>query len=249
LDQFSFEDSRRMRQETRTQMPVSEAVFVRLCSEILGGQLRPGEGLRSERMLADEFGVSRHAVREAVKRLQQAGLVDVSQGGATCVLDWRVSGGLDLLPQLSLRTRGPVDPKVLRSALEMRVSIGADAARLCARRAVAPLTDRLFRVAEEMEKTDDPDALVDLDTEFWALVVDGADNIAYRLAFNSLIRSLQIHRRPALTLIADELLDPAARRSVAAAIADGDEEAAAQRARAALTGGLETALDLLSSVR
>jgi DNA-binding FadR family transcriptional regulator len=230
-------------------MPLSEVLFAQLCGEILGGGLLAGEPLHSERTLADEFGVSRHAVREAVKRLQQAGLVEVSQGGATCVLDWRVSAGLDILSQLSLRTTGPADPKILRSALEMRISLGADAARLCARRAVAPLTDRLFRLTEEMEKTDDTEALVDLDTEFWALVVDGADNIAYRLAFNSLVRALRIHRRPALALVTDELLDPAARRSVAAAIADGDGEAAAARAREALTGGLETALDLLSSAR
>lgn len=238
-----------MPQETRARMPVSEAVFVRLCSEVLGGQLEPGEGLRSERTLAEEFGVSRHAVREAVKRLQQAGLVEVSQGGATIVLDWRVEGGLDLLPQLSRRTRGPVDPKVLRSGLEMRVSIGADAARLCARRAVPPLADRLFAVVEQMAGTEDVEALVDLDTEFWALVVDGADNVAYRLAFNSLMRALEMHRGPALTLISAELLDPARRQAVALAIADGDEEAAASLAREALTGGLETALDLLSTPR
>lgn len=230
-------------------MPVSEAVFVQLCSQILGGKLQPGEGLDSERTLADAFGVSRHAVREAVKRLQQAGLVEVSQGGATCVLDWRTDGGLDLLPQLSRRTSGLADPKIVRSALEMRISIGADAARLCARRALPPLTDRLFGLVDEMEETEDTGKLVDLDTEFWRLVVEGADNIAYRLAFNSLIRSLDIHRGPALALITDELLEPAARRSVAEAIAGADEEAAARLAREALTGGLETALDLLASVR
>lgn len=230
-------------------MPVSEAVFVQLCSEILAGRVQAEEPLPSERALSAAFGVSRHAVREAVKRLQQAGLVEVSQGGATSVLDWRVTGGLDLLSQLSRRTEGPVDAKVLRSALEMRISIGADAARLCARRAVAALTDRLFRLIEEMEDAGDVDTLVDLDTEFWGLVVDGADNIAYRLAFNSLIRSLETHRQPALELIGDELLDPAARRAVADAISGGDEEEAARRAREALSGGLETALRLLSRLR
>lgn len=192
------------------------------------------------------FGVNRHAVREALKRLQQAGLVEVSQGGATRVLDWRSSGGLDLLSHLALRSSGRVDPKVVRAALEMRISIGADAARLCAQRAVAPLSDRLLQIADEMERTDDIDALTDLDTEFWALVVEGADNIAYRLAFNSLIRCLRANQKPALTLIAGELLDYRGRRSVAEAIAARDEEAAERSAREALCGSLEVALDLLS---
>src|SRR4051812_37741445 len=42
------------------------------------------------------FAVNGHAVREAFKRLQQAGLVQVAQGGATRVLDWRRSAELDL---------------------------------------------------------------------------------------------------------------------------------------------------------
>ncbi len=232
-----------------TRRPVSEAVFSDLRTEIISGDLQPGEKLRSERTLTEAFGVNRHAVREALKRLQQAGLVEVSQGGATRVLDLRSNGGLDLLPDLAIRASGRVDPKVLRSALEMRIAIGADAARLCARRAVASVSERLLRATEEMEKTDDVDTLTDLDTAFWALVVDGADNIAYRLAFNSLIRCLRANQRPALALIAGELLDHRARRSVAEAIAERDEGAAELRAREALSGSLEVALDLLSRSR
>jgi GntR family transcriptional regulator, transcriptional repressor for pyruvate dehydrogenase complex len=238
-----------MSQTSSTRRPVSEEVFSQLRAEILRGELRPGDKLPSERTLTDVFGVNRHAVREALKRLQQAGLVEVSQGGATRVLDLRSSGGLDLLPHLSLRSSGRVDPKVLRSALEMRISIGADAARLCARRAVAPLPDRLLQKCEEMETTDDLNALTDLDAAFWELVVEGADNIAYRLAFNSLIRSLRANQRPALALIASELLDHGSRRSIAEAIVARDEEAAARSARDALSGSLEVALDLLSRAR
>ena len=54
----------------------------------------------SERTLAEELGVNRHAVREALKRLQQAGLIRIAQGGATRVLDWRQSGGLEVLLDL-----------------------------------------------------------------------------------------------------------------------------------------------------
>jgi GntR family transcriptional repressor for pyruvate dehydrogenase complex len=229
--------------------PISETVFSELRNEILSGDLQPGDKLRSERTLTEAFGVNRHAIREALKRLQQAGLVEVSQGGATRVLDLRSNGGLDLLPHLALRSSGHIDPKVLRSALEMRISIGADAARLCSRRAVASLSDRLLRKAEEMEKTDDIDALTDLDPAFWALVVDGADNIAYRLAFNSLIRCLRANQRPALALITGELLDHRGRRAVAEAIAEHDEAAAELSARETLSGSLEVALALLSRAR
>ena len=226
--------------------PVSEQIHSKLRNQILSGDLEAGEKLRSERALTEAFGVNRHAVREALKRLQQAGLVEVSQGGSTRILDWRSSGGLELLPQLSLLSSGGIDPTILRSALELRISIGADAARLCARRAVAPLSDRLLVITEEMGNTEDVDTLIYLDTQFWALVVDGADNIAYRLAFNSLIRCLRANQKPALALVAGELTDQRGRRSVAEAIAARDEQAAESGARQALSGSLEVALGLLS---
>ena len=42
--------------------------------------IAPGDALPSERQLSDELGASRHAVREALKRLQQAGLISISPG-------------------------------------------------------------------------------------------------------------------------------------------------------------------------
>src|SRR5207244_3420641 len=86
------------------------------------------------------FGVNRHAVREAVKRLQQAGLVHVAQGGATRVLPWRESGGLELLADLPIPD-GPQGAAIVRGILEMRESIGVDAARRCATRVPAELAD------------------------------------------------------------------------------------------------------------
>src|SRR3954462_734358 len=117
-------------------MRVSDRVHERLRRDILDGRLAPGDPVPSERVLAEELGVNRHAVREALKRLQQAGLVRISQGGATRVQDWRDAGGLDVLLDL---VEGDIPPELVRSVMEMRASIGLDAARRCAR---APAGDR-----------------------------------------------------------------------------------------------------------
>src|SRR5689334_16763008 len=109
----------------------SEAVHLDLRAAILSGSLKPGDAIPSERELAERLSVNRHAVREAVKRLQQARLVQVSQGGATRVLDWRETGGLDLLLDIALAREGTVDADTLRAIGEMRACIGSDAARLC----------------------------------------------------------------------------------------------------------------------
>ena len=76
---------------------VSDEVLARIVDEILSGRLAPGDPLPAERELAERFGVNRHAIREALKGVRQAGLVHIAQGGKTRVLDWRESAGLDVL--------------------------------------------------------------------------------------------------------------------------------------------------------
>src|SRR3982074_911032 len=49
------------------------------------GQLKPGDQLPAERELAQQFGVSRTAVREALKTLREKGLVEAYAGRGTFV--------------------------------------------------------------------------------------------------------------------------------------------------------------------
>ena len=66
---------------------VPEDVFEQILADVLSGEMQPGETLPSERRLAEVLGVSRPAVREALKRVSAAGLVEVRQGDATTVRD------------------------------------------------------------------------------------------------------------------------------------------------------------------
>ena len=200
-------------------MKASDPVHERLRGDILAARLVPGDPIPSERVLADEFGVGRHAVREAVKRLEQLGLVRISQGGATRVLDWRDSAGLDVLLDL-FATEGTPPADLLRAALEMRATIGVDAARRCAQRAGAAEREAVARLAAGRADADGYAAL-------WRAIVAGADNIAYRLALNSLIQALSA--RPGLeTALLPR--DEADLRALGEAIGAGDADAAANAA-------------------
>ena len=53
-----------------------EQIVQQVEDSILQGQLKPGDQLPAERDLAQRFGVSRTAVREAVKALCEKGLVE-----------------------------------------------------------------------------------------------------------------------------------------------------------------------------
>ena len=130
-------------------------VFEQLTAEIVSGGYPPGATIPSERELSDVLGVNRHVVREAVKRLEQVGLVKVDQGGRTKVLDFRRSAGLDLLAILAAHPE-PRDAllPLLGAALEMRAGIGVDVARLCAKRAGHELRAELPEIAEQLARAD-----------------------------------------------------------------------------------------------
>jgi DNA-binding FadR family transcriptional regulator len=216
-----------------TDQPISARLHASLRHEILSGVYAPGAALPSERALSERLGANRHAVREALKRLQQAGLVHISQGGATRVADWRQTGGLDLLVDLAASGEVPVELELPRATLEMRACVGADAARLCARRASTVARAELLALSAALDAGPDLDARHHAYERLWALIVQESGNVAYRLSLNTLVAGQRILRFDA-ALEASELRDSEAVDGLVQAIADGDEAGAHARARALL---------------
>jgi GntR family transcriptional repressor for pyruvate dehydrogenase complex len=208
---------------------VSSRVHARLRADILSGVFAAGDALPSERRLSEDLETSRHAIREALKRLQQAGLVAISQGGATRVRDWRHHGGLELLLEGDL----PEALQARRAAMEMRASIGADAARRAAQRGDAALKAQIVARATQLAAVEDLAARNAHYEVLWDLIVEAADNIAYRLALTTLLARGDIASVDA-EAVRGELEDAAAIAGLAAAIAADDEQGSLSRARALL---------------
>ena len=200
-------------------MLLSDRIHARLRADILSGALPPGSAVPSERRLAEQLGAGRHAVREALKRLQESGLVRISHGGATRVRDWRHDGGLDLLLALAASGEVPPELEAERAALELRACIGADAARRCAERASAAQRAEIVARAEALAAAAEPEARNVEYERFWDVVVDGAGNVAYRLALNTLVAGQHVLVLDAARVGA-ELADAAAIRALARAIAE-----------------------------
>ena len=230
---------------------VPEDVFEQIVAEVLSGQMQPGESLPSERRLAEVLGVSRPAVREALKRVSAAGLVEVRQGDSTTVRDFRRHAGLDLLPSLLLRA-GELDLDVARSILEARLHIGPRVAELAADRRRPELAALLDDSVRQLESEDDPIERQRCALTFWDHVVDGADSIVFRLMYNTL-RAAYEPALPALaTVMQAEVGRPDAYRRLADAIVAGNADRAVHAARELLepaTGALMAALSSLEDQR
>ncbi|MFA5941232.1 MAG: GntR family transcriptional regulator [Sinimarinibacterium sp.] len=169
---------------------LSESVYRQLADKILRGELPPGDTLPAERELSEVLGVNRGAVREAIKRLQQAGLVAVRQGGNSVVLDYLSEGGMELLPSLLVHKDGRLNGTVVRSIMAMRSSLAPDIAAAAARKGGERLADDLdARLTRMRADIDDLRALQQHALEYWKHLVERGGNIAFRLAFNSMTKT------------------------------------------------------------
>ena len=226
---------------------VPDQVFDQVLGEVVDGEIGAGESLPSERRLAEVLGVSRPAVREALQRMAATRLVEVRQGGATTVRDFRRFAGLDLLPRLLVR-RGELDPQVARSVLEARLAIGPAVAALAARRGGPVLQAGLAEVVGRLAGTEDDVERQVHALEFWDLLVDAADSLVFRLMFNS----LRVAYEPALEalapLMAEEVGQPVAYRLLAAAIGAADPETARAAADRVLRPATESLLSALAAL-
>src|SRR3954447_11072640 len=203
---------------------VAGRVFSRLVEDVLSGRYEPGEKLPTQRALAAELDVNMASVREAVKRLEQLGLVEVRHGDAMRVTDWRTSGGLDVIAHV-LFAAGGLDREMLAQLMEARRLMLAESARLAAQRRDDDQARRLIAIADRIAEAPDAAAAQALDFAFFAELVEAAGNVVLVLVMN-LIRRIYFAR--------GELLEPIVHaprglyEKAARAITRGQPDAAAR---------------------
>jgi len=161
---------------------IAEEIVEQLRSLILQGTYTPGDKLPPERKLAEQLGVNRASLREAIKKLEHMGLVKTRQGDGTRVLDWMQTAGLELVRHLVERG----SPDILHDVLEFRTIYGREVARLSAQRASPQDLARLDALAEQASKDVAPEELLRLDLEFYVALAEAAHNQVFKLLINTI---------------------------------------------------------------
>ncbi|CAD5106371.1 GntR family transcriptional regulator [Zestomonas carbonaria] len=125
---------------------LSDDIVARIESMILEGTLKPGERLPAERTLAEQFGVSRPSLREAIQKLVAKGLLVSRQGGGNYVVDTLGSTFSDPLLQLLEN-----NPEAQRDLLEFRHTLEGSCAYYAALRATEVDHQRLRAAFEALQ--------------------------------------------------------------------------------------------------
>ena len=206
---------------------VSDQVFKLLASDILSGRYEPDEKLPPQRVLAAEYGVNMTSVREAVKRLEQMRLLEVRQGDAMRVRDWRVEANLDVITHLIMRPDG-VDRSTLDDVFEARRLLLTEVARQAACNRTGKQAELIADTAHKLCEDLDAESAQRLDWDFYTEIVEAAGNVVFTLIVNS-IKQIYFEFRPVFEPLVGDLENLKPRYlEVADAISAGDGDTAAE---------------------
>lgn len=231
-----------------TRSSASDDVYDQLAASILDGGLEAGAPMPSERALAEALGVSRPVVREALKRLDQAGLVRIRHGGSTIVRDFRRSAGPELLQLLLFDRDGALDLTVARGIVEARSELGPPVAAAAAARATTDELASLRDLVDQLRAADDVAVLQRLAMAFWDVLVDASGNLVYRLLFNALRQAYEPVMDALAAVMRREVSDVDGYATVVAAVAAGDPAAAAAATRAIVDRGAAATIAVIDEL-
>jgi GntR family transcriptional repressor for pyruvate dehydrogenase complex len=182
---------------------LSDTITEQIESLIVGGELKPGDSLPSERDLAKHLGVSRPSLREALLVLESRGLVQARRGGGFGVTD--ITGPTITDPLVHLLQR---HPSTIDDVLELRHGLECVAAYFAAIRATDADAKRLRAMSNTMRRrraTRDPLEDADLDADFHMAIAEASHNVAlvhvmrglFNLMRSNMMRSREVLYRQA----------------------------------------------------
>jgi GntR family transcriptional repressor for pyruvate dehydrogenase complex len=173
-----------------------EIIANKVREQIRDGKLRTGDKLPPERELAQQFGTSRNAVREALRSLEHAGLISLHKGahGGAFITDGDPSAVAQSMEDLMYL--GGIE---LADVTESRLSIETAIVEIAAVKGTTADFDRLDQnidQVEELTQARDMDAKADLNMEFHVLLAEATGNPVLVLMMRTLMDLLRSVHRP-----------------------------------------------------
>ncbi len=180
-----------MSQLRPTVVRLADTVAAELEKRILEGSLKPGDRLAAERNLAQDLGVSRPSLREAIQKLVSKGFLSTRHGGGTFVTDRMEAHFAD--PWADLVKGHPV---LHQDLLEFRQMLESEAAQLAADRATDAdirRLDAVYAKLDEVYADENLAACIDADVAFHQVIAEAAHNVLIGHLSASLMRVIHGH--------------------------------------------------------
>ncbi|ONI39127.1 hypothetical protein AN639_03545 [Candidatus Epulonipiscium fishelsonii] len=169
----------------------SRQLFESILEQIKNGELQPGDKLKSERTLMQEYGVSRSSIREAIGALNKMGIIVTEQRNGNYVND----KSPDMLTKV-LEIYLILDNHLSIDFMFLRREIEENAAYLAALNATEEEIEHMKELhnkrcdLENITKED----LYDLDRELHLAIAKASHNRAFELFIEAIFGVLKAHQ-------------------------------------------------------
>jgi len=228
--------------------PLRESIALSLREDILAGVYAPGDRLPAERDLALRHGAHRSSVREALRQLEEQGLVSIRQGGGATVRAVR-DANFGVVRHLLFRD-GVADRGMLAQLLEVHEILLVGATRLAVEQADDEELLAAVRLLGRMARPEcDADTYLDSIEALLGLIADATQNLVLHLArqavnpfFSERFRPVRRRMQPDPAVLRPLL------RALQRSVSTRDTDAACLTVRRLLRAGRSRALDALESL-
>ncbi len=157
-----------------------EEIAEQMIEQIHAGVLRPGDRLPPERTLAEEYGVSRTAIREALRSMEMMGCVESRVGEGTFIKAPSLSNIIDPFSLVF-----PQNGRLGGELIEIRLILETEIAALAARRRTDDHLKALDKTLSDMREDIASGGMgVEADEAFHAVLAEAAGNEALILILN-----------------------------------------------------------------
>lgn len=160
-----------------------------LTRRIATGQYALGSKMPTERLLSIEFGVNRHAVREALKRLEAIGLIRIKHGSGIYVERIHFTAGVDIFDMLLFNDDHSVNYAFLKDLLEFRRLMLLTIVELAVQRRKARELGRICRLIDDLcfaRQKGEELAQEEIALDIFEAIAKATHNEIYVLVFNTL---------------------------------------------------------------
>ena len=223
--------------ETNKKSSAASSVGKELLKKILSGELKPGTHLPTERCMAEQTGVSRATVHQAIVQLEMQGFVSVVPRHGTIVNDFRKHPTPQSLEALMSSDSLGLDRSIFDDMMDTRLWLESE----CARRACTHIYDSTLREMEEItDSLTRPGADVgELIYRFHYRLTQASGNSLYAMIFRGfepVLRNMIGHHYAVRS--EDVPLSAAMHRQLLDHIRAGEEDAAAECVCAIIRQGI-----------
>lgn len=221
---------------------IPEMIIEDIKSNIFTGNLKLGEQLPSERVLAQMFSASRASVREALKALQYMGLVEVRQGDGCFV-----KNSSAILPEDS-RYLSLMRIFSIREFTEAREVLEGQTVRLAAMRATDKELKKIMATFEGcLKKKGDLAAFLKMDYSFHLAIAEASQNGIFVQMIKTIRDTLYTYAHDVLTWPGQVDATIGCHKAIMQAVFDGDADLAVEKMIYHLENTKEIAHMILSS--